>query len=49
MPPLQRTGWLGHDVSYRDNAHATHPYWGFTAMRRWLVLHRSRTRLYVGF
>jgi hypothetical protein len=34
---------------YRDNAHATHPYWGFTAMRRWQVLHRSRIRLYVGF
>ena len=25
------------------------PYWGFTAMRRWQVLHHSRVRLYVGF
>ena len=29
--------------------YATHPYWGFTAMRRWQVLHRSRGRLYLGF
>lgn len=28
---------------------ATMPYWGFTAMHRWQVLHRSRVRLYVGF
>jgi len=34
---------------YRDNDHATDPYWGFTAMRRWQVLHRSRARLYLGF
>jgi Lipid A 3-O-deacylase (PagL) len=25
------------------------PYWGFTAMRRWQVLHRSRVRFYIGF
>jgi Lipid A 3-O-deacylase (PagL) len=29
--------------------YATNPYWGFTAMRRWQVLHRSRDRLYLGF
>ena len=34
---------------YRENDHATNPYWGFTAMRRWQVLHRSRGRLYLGF
>lgn len=34
---------------YRDNDHAASPYWGFTAMRRWQVLHRSRVRLYLGF
>ena len=34
---------------YRDNDHATNPYWGFTAVRRWQVLHRSTFRLYVGF
>ena len=34
---------------YRDNDHATNPYWGFTATRRWQVLHRSRARLYLGF
>lgn len=28
---------------------AANPYWGFTAMRRWAVLHRGRTRLYLGF
>lgn len=26
-----------------------HPYWGFTPMRRWQVLHRGRARLYLGF
>lgn len=25
------------------------PYWGFTAMRRWQVLHRRWGRLYLGF
>jgi lipid A 3-O-deacylase PagL len=25
------------------------PYWGFTAMRRWQVLHRGRGRIYLGF
>jgi hypothetical protein len=34
---------------YRENDRATNPYWGFTAMRRWQVLHRSRSRLYLGF
>lgn len=28
---------------------AARPYWGFTAMRRWQILHRSRVRLYLGF
>jgi hypothetical protein len=26
---------------YREVDHATNPYWGFTAMRRWQVLHRA--------
>lgn len=30
-------------------ARAANPYWGFTAMRRWAVWHRRRTRLYLGF
>jgi len=34
---------------YLNNDHATNPYWGFTAMRRWQVLHRSPFRLYLGF
>jgi len=34
---------------YRENDRAANPYWGFTAMRRWQVRHRSRDRLYVGF
>jgi hypothetical protein len=34
---------------YGEIDHATNPYWGFTAMRRWQVLHRSRARLYLGF
>ena len=25
------------------------PFWAFTAMRRWQILHRARWRLYVGF
>jgi hypothetical protein len=29
--------------------HAADPYWGFTAMRRWQVLHRGSARLYLGF
>jgi hypothetical protein len=29
-------------------ARAANPYWGFTAMRRWQVLHRGPMRLYVG-
>lgn len=28
---------------------SAHPYWGFSAMRRWQVLHRSRWKVYVGF
>jgi Lipid A 3-O-deacylase (PagL) len=28
---------------------ATNPYWGFTAMRRWQVLHRRWGRIYLGF
>jgi hypothetical protein len=28
---------------------AANPYWGFTAMRRWQVLHRSWGKIYVGF
>jgi hypothetical protein len=28
---------------------AANPYWGFTATRRWQVLHRRWGRLYVGF
>lgn len=28
---------------------AANPYWGFSAMRRWQILHRGRTRLYMGF
>jgi hypothetical protein len=28
---------------------AADPYWGFTAMRRWQVLHRGWGRIYLGF
>jgi len=28
---------------------AADPYWGFTAMRRWQVLHRGWGKLYLGF
>ncbi len=28
---------------------AARPYWGFTVMRRWQILHRSRIKLYLGF
>jgi len=34
---------------YLDHAHATDPYWAFTAMRRWQVVHRAPWRLYLGF
>lgn len=27
---------------------SAYPYWGFSAMRRWQILHRSRMKLYVG-
>jgi len=29
--------------------HTANPYWGFTALRRWQVLHRSWGKLYLGF
>ena len=28
---------------------AANPYWGFTVMRRWQLLHRGRTKFYFGF
>lgn len=28
---------------------AANPYWGFTAMRRWQILHRGWGRIYLGF
>jgi Lipid A 3-O-deacylase (PagL) len=28
---------------------AANPYWGFTAMRRWQVIHRGWGRIYLGF
>lgn len=34
---------------YPPSTLSAHPYWGFSAMRRWQVLHRSRCRLYLGF
>ena len=27
---------------------SAHPYWGFSAMRRWQVLHRARWKIYFG-
>ena len=27
---------------------SAHPYWGFSAMRRWQILHRSKVKLYLG-
>jgi hypothetical protein len=38
---LKSPGWPPYTVS-------AHPYWGFSAMRRWQVLHRSRFKLYLG-
>ena len=38
---LKSPGWPIGTVS-------AHPYWGFSAMRRWQVLHRSRFKLYLG-
>jgi hypothetical protein len=32
-----------------ETTRAANPYWGFTAMRRWQVLHRHWGKLYVGF
>jgi len=31
------------------NYRAANPYWGFTGIRRWQVLHRRRGKLYLGF
>lgn len=38
---LKESGWPPATVS-------AHPYWGFSAMRRWQVLHRSRFKVYLG-
>jgi Lipid A 3-O-deacylase (PagL) len=35
-------------VPLTASTRAASPYWGFTAMRRWQVSHRGRTRLYLG-
>jgi Lipid A 3-O-deacylase (PagL) len=37
------------ELGLPPSLHSTNPYWGFTAMRRWQVLHRSRFKLYFGF
>lgn len=34
---------------YPPSTLGAQPYWGFTAMHRWQILHRSRVRYYVGF
>jgi Lipid A 3-O-deacylase (PagL) len=31
------------------STHTANPYWGFTAMRRWQILHRPWGKLYLGF
>jgi hypothetical protein len=33
---------------YPASVRAADPYWGFTAMRRWQVIHRGAARLYLG-
>ncbi len=44
------TAQRAHDVNNPPaSGDAANPYWGFTAMRRWQVLHRPWGRLYLGF
>ena len=33
---------------YPPSTLSAHPYWGFSAMRRWQVLHRARWKIYFG-
>lgn len=40
---------LKEDPKYAASTIAARPYWGFSLMHRWEILHRSRMRLYLGF
>lgn len=40
---------LDEDPKYPASTIAARPYWGFSLMHRWEILHRSRMRLYLGF
>lgn len=40
--------YLKEVPKFRPSTIAAKPYWGFSAMRRWQILHRSPTRLYLG-
>ena len=37
------------EPKYPVSTIAARPYWGFSLMHRWEILHRSRMRLYLGF
>jgi hypothetical protein len=43
---MARTQWI---TGRSQDVPAAEPYWGFTAMRRWQILHRSWGKLYFGF
>lgn len=46
---LARRQLLDEDPKYPVSTIAAEPYWGFSLMHRWEILHRSRMRLYLGF
>lgn len=46
---IARRQLLKEYPKYAASTIAAEPYWGFTAMHRWEILHRSRVRLYLGF
>ncbi|HTX24543.1 MAG TPA: acyloxyacyl hydrolase [Steroidobacteraceae bacterium] len=41
--------YLKEDPPFPASLRSANPEWGFTAMRRWQVLHRSWGKLYLGF
>jgi lipid A 3-O-deacylase PagL len=43
------TGQRANAGALPANTNAANPYWGFSAMKRWQLLHRGLGRLYFGF
>lgn len=45
---MARRQLLDEYPKFAASTMAARPYWGFSAMRRWQILHRSRMKLYLG-